>query len=835
MPKTAILFSILFLICLCQTTALPQDPIPKVGEVTVYADDPIYKELRGLSSAAGSFAGEYATVTNLVMIKDQATFTLKSGEIYFLTTSDGKAVGAVFLGTGEFYLTPPTEIEKKHLAIFTEAEEVRENFDALTMFFSDTTMAAIKNSRNAVMGKGGPQAEKARAAFKEKETRLRNQFRTNISSRTLADIYAPKRRGFFVAFIDGVKFGKLFYLIDPLGEPSVYPEQVALFSYGESTGGIWTAYHLAGEYKKGTANSWQNRSTYDIKHHNIEVTVNGTRLSAKDEVTIEMREADSRFLPFDFFGSLRVSSVKDEAGNALIFIQEKKGADSELGVILPKAMEPGKPFKLTLEYEGGDALIDAGGSNFFLVPRSTWYPNNPQTSFGDRAAFDMKFRFPKKYMMVGVGSRVGPETIEGDEKVSKWSSEGVELAVAGFNYGDFKMQELADKETGLNIEVFTNKAPPGEIQAIQSGLQQEEFRTGNTMSAQTLGSANTAQGAQTILVEAQNSTRIYNGFFGKMPYKRVAMTQQPAANFGQAWPTLVFMPYTAFFSESHRIQLFGRGGRSDFWKEVAAHEVAHQWWGHALGWTSYHDQWMSEGFSVFSASLFIQYVKKDMNQFIDYWEGERKQIITATQASKNRKPYSVGPITQGYRLNSAKTGDVARSMLYPKGAFILHMIRMMMFDSRGGTKDKRFQAMMKDFVTSNYNKDISTHDFKLAIEKHITPEMDIDKNGKMDWFFDEWVYGTEMPSYKFTYSIGTKDGKPVLNGKLTQSGVSDKFVMIVPIYLDFGSGPSYMGSATIAGNQTAELADIPLPQKPKKVLIAALHDVLAEKIEVTEQ
>lgn len=835
MPKFAAFFLILFLIGLCQSIALSQDTPPKVGEVTVYAEDPIYKELRGLSTSPGAFTGDYATVTNLVMVKDQATFTLKSGEIYFLTTSDGKAVGAVFLGTGEFYLTPPTETEKKHLAIFTDAEEVRENFDTLTMFFSDTTSAAIKNSRNAVMGAGGPQAEKARAAFKEKESRLRNQFRSNISSRTLADIYAPKRRGFFAAFIDGNKFGKLLYTIDPLGEPSVYPEQVVLFSYGDTTGGIWTAYHLAGEYKKGTANSWQNRSTYDIKSHNIEVTVNGTRLAAKDEVTLEMREPDSRYLPFDLFGSLRVSSVKDETGNALVFIQEKKGTDSELGVIMPKAAEPGKPFKMTFEYEGGDALLDAGGSNFFLLPRSTWYPNNPISSFGDRAAFDIKFRFPKKYMMVGVGSRVGAETIEGDQKVSKWSSEGVELAVAGFNYGDFKMQELADKETGLNLEVFTNKVVPEEIQAIQSQIQQAEFATGNNMSNQTLGSANTAQGAQTVLVEAQNATRIYQGFFGKMPYKRIAMTQQPASNFGQAWPTLVFMPYTAFFGESHRVQLFGKGGRDDFWREVAAHEVAHQWWGHTLGWTSYHDQWMSEGFSVFSASLFIQFVKKDTNQFIDYWEDQRKQIVTASPATKNRKPFTVGPVTQGYRLNSAKTGNVARSMIYPKGAFILHMIRMMMFDARSGTRDKRFQAMMKDFVTTNYNKDISTNDLKLAVEKHITPEMDIDKNGKMDWFFDEWVYGTEMPSYKLTYSIGMKDGKSVLNGKLTQSGVSDKFVMVVPIYLDFGSGPGYMGSATIAGNQSVDLTDIPLPQKPKKVLIAALHDVLAEKIEVVEQ
>lgn len=829
MPRFAFFLSALFLTAIFCITALAQDP--KVSaEVTVYADDPVYKELRGLSSSADAFKGEYATVNNLVMMKDRATFTLKNGEVYFLKSESGKAVGAVFLGLGEIQLTPPVDIEKKHLAIFTDAEELKESFDTLTMFFTDTTMAAIKNSRNAVMGTNGPQAEKARAAFKEKENRTRSQFRTNISSRTLSDIYTPKRRGFFTAFIDGQKFGKLIYMIDPLGVPNAYPEQVAVISYGGSTGGIWTAYHLSAEYEKGTGTSWQNRSTYDIKGHNLDVTINGAKLTIKDVVTLEMREADSRFLPFDLFPSLRVSAVKDEAGNALTFIQEKKDADADLGVILPAPIEPGKPFKLTFEYEGNEAFRDVGGNNFVLFARSNWYPNNPGTSFGDRATFDMTFRNAKEYTMVATGSRMGPDTIEGSQKISKWSSEGVDLAVAGFNYGEFKLKEFKDEATGYNIEVYANKSLPGNV---QNALSFRDHTSSETDNRDTLNSLNTVQGAGMVGAEAQNATRIYQAFFGKLPYKRIAMTQQPFANFGQAWPTLIYMPWTAFVSPSQLKQL---GITSDFWREVGPHEMAHQWWGHMLGWTSYRDQWMSEGFSEFSSSLFIQYVKKDTNQFNEFWEDQRKRIITATPGTNNKKPFTVGPVVQGYRLNSAKTGGaVAQSMIYPKGAYILHMIRMMMYDGRGGTNDKRFQTMMKDFFAAHYNKDISTNDLKVAIEKHITPEMDIDKNGKMDWFFDQWVYGTEMPSYKLAYSIGTKDGKPTLNGKLTQSGVSDRFVMIVPIYLDMGQGPVYMGSATIAGNNSVDFTDIPLPSKPKKVLVAGLHDVLAEKIEVTAQ
>lgn len=139
--------------------------------------------------------------------------------------------------------------------------------------------------------------------------------------------------------------------------------------------------------------------------------------------------------------------------------------------------------------------------------------------------------------------------------------------------------------------------------------------------------------------------------------------------------------------------------------------------------------------------------------------------------------------------------------------------------------------MMQDFIQTHYNKDVSTEDFKHIVEKHITPGMNIDKNGTMDWFFDEWVYGTEMPSYKFTYQTAESGGKTVLTAKLTQSGVTDNFVMPVPLYVDFGKGWAYLGSATLVGNSTIDLKNIILPSKPKKVVVAALNDVLAESIE----
>jgi hypothetical protein len=808
-------------------------PTPRVvGEVVVTDTrantDPVYQQLRKLSDAQNSFSGEYVTVGNFVLKRDEGTFSFRSGEFYFLNPIEGRTTGAVFIGNGEFYLNPPVESERKMMQFFTESPDFREQFSQLVMFFTDDTAELIKSSPGAKAGNSGPQAEKARDTYRFRETVLKKQLRYNVSTRVLMDIYAPPRRGFFAAFIDGLRHNKLLYLVDPLGLEQVAPEQVMLLNYSSANLGIWSAFHLAEEYKKGTAKGAADRTVFDIVHHEMDVTIQETKISARDTVTMTIRKEGQRVLPFNFFPRLKVLSISDSEGTDVPFIQESREDEGDLAIILPKSYPVGQPFKLSFTYEGDGALIKAGGGTYYLGPRSTWYPNNGGIAFGDRATFDIKFRYSKKLTLVGVGELVEPERVEGENKIAHWSSKETELKVAGFNLGDFVKKEITDPQAGYLLEVYVNTEVPDEVKVAQNIADLNASRGGREAN---IGSINTQSMATTILADTQNAARIYNGFFGKLPYKRIAMTQQPAGNFGQAWPTLIYMPYVAFLTPSQRTILFGqRNANSGFWTEVGAHEFAHQWWGHLIGWNGYHEQWMSEGFSEFSSSLYILFVKKDVGEFNKFWDSLRKQIVEPNPQTNGIKPYTVGPVTQGYRLSSGKAGNVTRFLIYPKGAYILQMLRMLMKDRVDG--DAKFGNMMRDFIKMNYNKDITTEDFKAAVEKHMTPEMDIDKNKKMDWFFDQWVYGTEMPAYKFEYSLSTNAaGKPVINGKITQSEVSNNFVMPMPIYLDFGQGWVELGKVTIVGNNSIELKDIELPMMPKKAAISALSDVLASKIE----
>lgn len=815
-----------------KTTDLKLEIAPVEAEVKVSTGaqkgnlDPVYQSLRQLARLQPDFNGDYAVVNNLTLKRDAANFNLKSGELYFITPVENKITAAVFIGNGELTLTPPTQIEKNSIKIFTGEEGITEQFGRLVLRFTDKTLEEIKASPNATMKTGGPSAAQARELYRSNQDLLRKRLHDNRELRTLYDVYNPAHEGFFNAFIDGKRFNKLIFMLEPFGVPGANPEEVALFSYGETDGGLWTAFHREEEYKKGTVSSGEDRRIIDITHHEIDGAIKGSHLTVTDRVTFKNLLPGTRVVPFDLYRTLRVTKVQDADGNDLSFVQESKDEDADFGVILRKPLDAGQTVQLTIQYDGDGALRDSGGGNFILEERSTWYPANANALYAqDRAIFDMTFRFPSKYLFVGTGAAVEPDARDGDLSIAKWSSGKTELAAAGFNYGRFKRKEVADKDSGYNVEFYANVEVPNELKEIQMQIEQMERQGIKT--ATTLSSISTTAMAESALADAQNSMRIYNIYFGKLPFSRIAMTQQPAGFFGQAWPTLVYMPYLAFIDTTQRSQLLGsQGGTDNFWRYVAPHEIAHQWWGHIIGWDSYHDQWMSEGFAEFSASLYVQAIRGN-EKFVDFWEDQRQRIVTSRPATKDRKPYTVGPVTQGYRLNSGKTGAIAQYLIYPKGAYILHMLRMMMYrQGQGG--DSAFQAMMKDFVQTHFNQDVSTEDFKAIVEKHMTKEMDITKNGKMDWYFNEWVYGTEVPAYKLEYNVS---GDGMLNGKITQSGVSDNFVMLVPLYADFGKGWAKLGSATIIGNSTIELKNVKLPAVPKRMALCALNDVLATSIE----
>jgi len=519
------------------------------------------------------------------------------------------------------------------------------------------------------------------------------------------------------------------------------------------------------------------------------------------------------------------------SGHPLSFIQEGKDDDPDFAVILPRPLKAGEAFTIRTVYSGKDAVKNEGGDNYYPVGhgRDRWFPNR---GFGVYVTYEMTFHIPKGMTMVASGTRIR-EVNEGNENLSEWRTE-VPQAVAGFNFGRFKRKEAKIEKLGYVVESYANQDEPDIVKSLAQGGGKErevhrDVMTGQTYSTVTqnaaVGNLTTTGMMDKALAEGQLAVELYTDYFGPTSYKRLAMTQHSAFNYGQSWPMLVYLPITYFFDTTARHGLHMDDPRGYF-KIVGPHEVAHQWWGHTVGFNNYRDQWMSEGFADFSASLFIQVIQKNHSEFIKFWNDER-EMLTETN-KEGFRAIDVGPVTQGVRLNNTKAGfDVYRRLIYPKGAYILHMIRMMMWNAKTG--DSEFKSMMQDFVKTYANRPATTEDFKAMVEKHMTAGMDISGNHTMDWYFDEYVYGTALPSYKLDYSLDQAANGYTLSLKITQSGVDDKFTMPVPVYLELSKDHIVrLGAASITGNRTIE-QKIPLnglKEKPKRAMLNYFNDVL---------
>ena len=772
--------------------------------------DPIYQGLRNVGLGA-----EAVSVNNFELKRDAGTFHFHSGTICFVTPVNGKVTGAVFSGEGNFVLNPPTDSEKKSLRLLTKGEDFSENFSQMVLRFTDNTYDDIKAGGSVVSGgcDGGP--------LKDSQHTMRHKLKTNLEIRLLQDLLSSQPGGYFIAFIHGKRYnGQELFEIDPYDGT----EQVHFSTYDENKAGEWASFPLSGKDNKIPVG---NR--VQITHQTLNTTLEkNANLIGKSTTEVTARFDGVRVVPFDLFPTLRVRGVKGADGQPLSFVQENKNDDADFAVVLPKALAKEEKYSITTEYEGKEAVTNEGGGNYFPVARSDWFPNNPGANFGEFTTYDMTFRIPKGMQIAVTGVRVS-ETNEGGQNVTVWKTD-VPQTVVGFSFGKFKMEEAKLDKPEYSVQSYANIEPPDWVQSIQRIASGDVAPAGpgNMAPDVSLGTMSTTGLNKKALAEGELAVQLYTDYFGPSQFKHLQLTQQTACNFGQSWPQLVYIPICYYFDTTVRHQLGMDWGDRGYWKVVTPHEVAHQWWGNTVGFSSGRDQWMSEGFSDMSASLYLTLIEKNPKKFQQFWNDERELLL-----EKNAQGYraiDVGPLTMGYRADNSRAGfDITRRLIYPKGAYVLHMIRMMMHDNRTG--DQLFKQTMQDFVKTYSGKAATTEDFKAVVEKHMTPEMDLEGNHRLDWFFNEYVYGTALPSYKLdsSFDIGA-DGDVVFNMKMAQSGVDEHFRMLVPIYFEMADGNLFfLGRARMIGNTPLE-QKIPLKglkNKPRRAVLNYYDDVLA--------
>ena len=779
------------------------------------ASDPLYQSMRG-AALADSFV-----VENIELHRDAGVITLKNGAIAFVAPAMGRDTIAVFDGEGTFTFNPLSPLDRNYMASLTGQLTVSEQFDRALFCFTDDTGKEIRTSARTP-SKDPRLADLLRDYRKHFRSRL-EQPRSmldyllndvamdNLEADVLTDLYNPHAAGFFSAYFHGRKHADLRFHVRPRGAfPELgTPEEVSLLNLDPEAKeeGIWYLSHLDREIKGHTASSDENRNMVQADHYQIDTTIaKNDHFTASTDLKFHAVTDGDRVIKFSLLPNLRVEKVAS-GGQDVPFIQEDRKEDASFYVVMPEPMAKGSAHELHIEYAGDKVVHKEGGGNFSVGARESWYPN--VNTFRDHAGYDLTFRVPKQYTLVSVGN-LEKQWTEKDAACSHWVSD-IPIPIAGFNYGAFKEKKISDKDSGFNVESYANTEPPDALAMFKDKAAVGTLSPSNMMDLP--------------MGEAQVAERIYDLWFGKSEFNHVSVTQQPEFSFGQSWPTLVYLPLWAYLDPTQRYMLLNHieQGLTDFIDEVTPHEVSHQWWGHMVGWATYHDQWLSEGFATFSAGLFLQLTEKTPDKYLKYWQNARQYLLEKNNFGNRRN--DAAPVWMGQRMDSAHNQTAYQAVVYRKGAYVLHMLRMMMWDRKDG--DKPFIDMMHDFVSTFMNKNASTESFERIVEKHMTPGMKLTESGKMDWFFHEWLFDTPVPRYKFDYTLADADGgKCLLKATITQSEVPDAFVMPVPVYADFDGHVMRLGDVPMKGNSTSNEIKLMLPKRPKKVMLNYWHDVL---------
>jgi hypothetical protein len=787
------------------------------GKALAYANsDPVYRNLRDVG------LGKTYRFDNFTMPLDCATFEFKKGTLTWLNPVNGIVTGAIFVGEGHLNLKPVLGLDAAELKRRSGAAELDEDFTEVVFRFTGEERRKFLNGL-AEETSAPSQVASVFEHWKERmrkrreiplgftEQLLHGEDMDNVDADLLAGIYNPSHPPFVNAYIQGKKHKDMrFFVRARVGAlPQLdSPEEAALINYDPEgmDDGVWYLAHLKPEYVNRTASSVEDRRLFATNSYKIETVIaRNDHLHSTATIGFQPLVAGERVLKFSLLPNLRVTGVTDEQGQNVYYIQESRKEDGSFYVVLPQPAETGRQYSVTVQYEGDKVLEQAGDGSFYVRARTSWYPN--LNGFGEHVLYDLTYKVPRRYKVISVGT-LREESTEQNFAVSHWVTP-TPVAVAGFNYGDYKRLDLPDQVTGYKISGYY-------LTELPSNLR-------NSRALQTMAPHSMTKYA---LEQTRAQLQLCNFYFGKIPYDEIYITEQPDFNFGQSWPNLVYLPISAYTDSTQRWMMFGHIDNkfTGFVQEVTPHEVAHQWWGHAVGWASYHDQWLSEGFAEFSAGLFLQQAmagdwRKD---YIEFWDRLQKRILE--KDNFGFAPNDAGPLWMGLRLTSPRTENAYQNVTYPKGAYVLQMLRSIMYSPQD--QDKPFIAMMHDFVESHRDVPASTESFKAVVEKHMSKTMDLRGNGRLDWFFNEWVYGTQIPRYHFEYQLlPAEDGKVKLHMTVTQSEVDDHFVMLVPVFADFGKGMMRIGQIGIAGNSSRS-ADVLLPSQPKKVVLNPFKDIL---------
>jgi hypothetical protein len=697
----------------------------------------------GLFRLALDTSVEY-TIKDLVVSQPDLELSMPSGYAFVARTPEGPTA-IVLVGRGRIAFAPQPEAERGQVRIFSGADALKTGFDSLFLRVNPAEYSR-QIDVNALTARPSVDGGHARRAGQILETHLPRSFRIDLNDLSAHDWSLAPTGSDFVAEIMTGRYGALTY-----ARANGEAEDISFFDRRRHRNiAVYTS--RAKLAARGPYFSEDDKLDYDITRYDIEASFAPERMWVDGTAKITMRTRQNylstltlrlaeplvvRSVTSPQFGRLLHLRVVGQ-NNVLVGFPGTVVSDSDIEVVVTYGgrLPPQSIDREAIAVEQGqtrdDQIVIPLEPVYIYSNRSYWYPQAPVTDF---ATARLTVTVPGEMDAIATGTPAGPPVVlpaapgQRGRKKFVFESENparyLSILISRFQNAQAAPLTLDDDEDPVALTVTANPRQSGKVRAM-SEKTSDIFRFYSSL----LGDA-PYDSFTLALTESDLPGGHSPAYF--------AMLNQPLPTSPYVWVNdpVSFPGYASFF---------------------IAHEIAHQWWGQAVGWKNYHEQWLSEGFAQYFAALYAER-ERGPDQFASVLRHMRKWAMDMS---------SEGPVYLGYRLGHIKSeGRVFRALVYNKGAMVLHMLRRLI-------GDEPFYRGLREFYTEWRFKKAGTGDFRAAMEQ---------ASGRdLERFFDRWIFGSGLPDIHFTSRVEGAE----LHVRFAQKG--DVFDVPVVLTIDYADG-----------------------------------------------
>ncbi len=779
---------------------------------------------------------------------------LEDGEISFTADIGGRITGAFFEGDGELLLTPPNQVERASLVLFTGMAILEERFSSAYLRFNDDTFSELQPYLRPAEDAKEFSAKRNEPAINMAEQdalRLLATFSRSLpvtNAQSGADVMKTPASNaadrMLHARVQGQKLGTFDVYFDTAGTEEVWAGQPKTVE-GSNYYDLWTSFTPeTASSSPGNKKIKDKPEDISIPRYRIKVEVKPpTTLNAEAWVQMDVLESGERTLYFELSRFLQVKDV-ELGGQPVEFINNpaidgtqlaRRGNDL-VAVVFPEPLRRGQKLELKFVY-GGDVLSEAGGGLLYVGARGTWYPNRGLL----RANFDLEFHYPQGWTLIATGKRIpseaggsngSAESSSGDEQVARWVSERAS-ALAGFNLGRY--ERAVARAGDVTVAAYAARAMEKSFpRPSESVLPPPAIRPGHASGNVMVVEPPVPSPARNAQIVADNGARAVEFFsqrFGAYPYSSLELTQMPG-RVSQGWPGLVFLSSYAFLTPEETVDLGASPINGALNRLTLPHETAHQWWGDLIGWRTYRDQWVFEALANYSSLMMMETEKPTEVRLI--LERYREDLLQKNKDGESLR--DAGPVSLGLRLNSSHFPNGYEAVSYGRGTWLFHMLRHMLLDAEAtqngrsqetqSVADDPFVRGLRKIRVRYADKAISTREVFAVFDEELPRPLWYEGRKSLDWFVHGWVEGVALPhfsaqSVKF---VRKASGTEVV-GIVRQSDAPQDLVSAVSVYAVTATKPRLIGIVLADGPQTP--FHFAVPEGTTRITLDAYQNLLS--------